>query len=74
VTSNVIPEQVDLTMHFRPSRTKNVIEVAAYESFERRDGRGLAYRFGERKLDLVWNNGSFETKEPDSPKLSELSE
>jgi hypothetical protein len=74
VTGDVIPEQVDLTMHFRPSRSKNLIEVAAYERFERRDGRGLAYKFGERKLDLVWNGRVFEVRNPDSPILSGLSE
>jgi hypothetical protein len=74
VTGNVIPEQVDLTMHFRPSRSKNMIEVAAYERFKRRDGRGEAYRFGERKLDLVWSEGSFEVRKPTAPQLSELSE
>tara|TARA_R110000850_G_scaffold60338_1_gene138572 strand:+ start:2416 stop:3063 length:648 start_codon:yes stop_codon:yes gene_type:complete len=69
VTASVIPNEVDLTMHFRPRRESNVIQVASYEQFERQDGRGLAYRFGPRKLDLVWDEGEFSVQESDSPKL-----
>lgn len=69
VTASVMPNEVDLTMHFRPRRESNVIQVAPYERFERRDGRGLAYRFGPRKLDLVWDEGEFKAQESDSPKL-----
>ena len=64
VTGRVIPKQADLTMHFSPRRTVNVIEVAAYERFKRRDGRGYSYTFGRRKLDLVWDGLSFQVRKP----------
>ena len=70
VTRRVIPEDVDLTMHFRPRRSANVIEAAAYERFERRDGRGSAYRFGERKLDLIWKDGKFQVRQAAKTELS----
>ncbi len=70
VTSRVIPKEVDLTLHFQPHRSKQIVEVAAYERFERQDGRGHAYRFGERRLDLIWNGASFEARKPSALKLS----
>ncbi len=70
VTEVVIPSGVDLTLHFRPSRTLDRIEVATYEPFERRDGRGKAYRFGAREFDLIWKDGSFHKAAADSPELS----
>lgn len=70
VTADVIPEGVDPTMHFRPRRTKDEIQVASWEKFERRDGRGEAYRYGPRIIDLVWKEGQFITRQPDGEKLS----
>jgi len=69
ITASVIPGEVDLTMHFRPRRLSNAIQVASYEKFERQDGRGYAYRFGPRKLDLVWEEGEFRVQGADSPEL-----
>lgn len=71
VTAEVMPKEIDLTMHFQPRRSDNVIEVAAYKTHKRQDGLGLSYDYGERKLDLVWEDGKFRSKKPDSPKLSD---
>ncbi|WP_193210933.1 hypothetical protein [Luteolibacter marinus] len=70
VTASVMPAGIDLTMHFRPHASDEVIEAAAYERFERRDGRGFAYRFGKRELDLVWENGGFRAGAPLGKELS----
>jgi hypothetical protein len=70
VTKDVMPAEVDLTMHFRPRRMENRIEVARYEKFERKDGRGQAYKFGKREVDLIWEDGRFRVVEPDGQKLS----
>lgn len=70
VTRRVIPEEVDLTLHFRPRRSANVIEAAPFEKFERRDGGGSAWRFGKRQLDLIWKNGEFQVRPAAKPKLS----
>jgi hypothetical protein len=70
VTRRVIPEEVDLTMHFRPRRSANIVEAAAYERFERQDGRGSAYRFGKRKFDLVWDDGKFQVHQASKTELS----
>ena len=71
VTKQIIPEQIDLLMHFSPRRSQAIIEVAAYERRERNDHRGKAYFFGQRTLDLFWNGSSFEIRKPDSPTLSD---
>jgi hypothetical protein len=47
-----------------------LIEAAAYERFERQDGRGSAYRFGKRKFDLVWDDGKFQVRQASKPELS----
>jgi hypothetical protein len=70
VTADVLPAEVDRTMHFRPRRTDNRIEVARYEKIQRKDGRGEAYKFGNRELDLAWENGAFRMLAPDGRKLS----
>lgn len=69
-TSSVVPKGVDLTMHFRPQRSTNIIEVASWKQIQRADGRGLAYGFGERKLDLRWDGRTFQIRKPGSLKLS----
>lgn len=71
VTSRVMPKQADLTMHFSPRRSSNVVEVAAYERHKRQDGRGYAYWFGERKLDLVWDGTSFQIRKTANSKLTD---
>ena len=70
VTRLVMPKEVDLTMHFRPRRSANIVEAAAYERFERQDGRGSAWRFGKRKFDLVWDDGKFQVRKAAKPELS----
>lgn len=70
VTRRVIPQEVDLTMHFRPRRSANIVEAAAYERIDRQDGRGSAYRFGKRKFDLVWDDGKFQVRKAAKPELS----
>jgi hypothetical protein len=65
VTKRVIPKQADLTMHFSPRRSTNVVEVTAYERFKRRDGRGYSYTFSDRKLDLIWDGHSFQSCKPE---------
>ncbi len=71
VTGKVIPKEVDLTMHFRPRRSGPVVEAAVYERFKiDRDGGRTAYRFGKRKQDLVWENGTFRVRKADRPELS----
>jgi hypothetical protein len=70
VTKDVMPVDVDLTMHFRPRRMENRIEVARYEKVERKDGRGQAYKFGKREVDLIWEDGRFRVVEADGQKLS----
>lgn len=71
VTKRVMPKKADLTMHFSPRRTSNVIEVAAYERFKRPDGRGYSYTFSQRVLDLIWDGAVFQTRVPASKKLSD---
>lgn len=70
VTRRVMPKEVDLTMHFRPRRSSNVVEAAPFEKFGRQDGGGPAWRFGKRQLDLIWKNGEFQVRQAASPKLS----
>jgi hypothetical protein len=70
VTKRVIPKQADLTMHFSPRRASNVVEVAAYERFKRRDGRGYSYTFSHRTLDLIWDGATFRPRTPPTKKLS----
>jgi hypothetical protein len=71
VTKRVMPKKADLTMHFSPRRTSNVVEVAAYERFKRQDGRGYSYTFSRRTLDLVWDGAVFQTRAPSTMKLSD---
>ena len=54
----VIPEEVDLSMHFRPHRTDNVIEVISWERTGGGEGE-RQFKFGAPKLDLHWQEGAF---------------
>ena len=64
VTAETMPAGIDLTMHFRPRRSDLVIEAASYEEIKRQDGRGSAYDFGKRELDLIWEDGAFRVGPP----------
>jgi hypothetical protein len=70
VTDAILPKEVGRDLHFRPQKRGNTIEVAEYARFERQDGRGTAYRFGTRKMDLFWNGTAFEVRKPASPELT----
>lgn len=59
VTKKVIPSTVDMTMHFRTRKDDTVIEVAPWKEFDRRDGRGKAWTYGDRVLDLKWTGKDF---------------
>lgn len=59
VTKQVMPSDVDLTMHFRTWKSDSVVEVAAWKQIERYDGRGFAVDFGPRTLDLTWDGKRF---------------
>jgi hypothetical protein len=70
VTGQVIPSTIDMTMHFRTRRNDTVIEAAPWKEFERRDGRGKAYTYGERTVDLHWNGEKFTVKDAASESLT----
>lgn len=70
VTSKVIPAAVDLKQHFRTRQQDTTIEVAEWEQFERADGRGQAWRFGTRVIDLHWNGRIFIVRKPESRNLT----
>lgn len=70
VTETILPKDVDLTAHFRPRRTTNVIEIAPYKKIKRVDGRGDTYQIGDHELDLIWDGLKFDLKAASSPKLS----
>lgn len=72
VTANVIPKSIDLTMHFRPRRKENLVEVAYYKRVPREDGsRKTVVDYGDRTVDLVWDGEKFHTRPADSLKLSD---
>ena len=70
VTETTIPKEAGLDLHFRPRKGEDVVEVAEYVLFQRQDGLGAAYKFGDRKLDLVWNGSVFQVRKPESAVLS----
>ena len=70
VTKAVIPPDVDRTMHFRTRRDGAVIEAAPWKEFERKDGRGKAWTYGERILDLEWTGEKLVAKEAASSELT----
>ena len=70
VTKATIPKEARLDLHFRPRKGEDVVEVAEYVLFERRDGLGTAYKFGTRKMDLVWDGSAFQVSKPQSVELS----
>jgi hypothetical protein len=70
VTKKVIPSTVDMTMHFRTRKNDTVIEVARWRGFERQDGRGNAWDFGERISDLRWTGEAFEVDKAAAKKLT----
>lgn len=70
VTKEVMPAEVDLTMHFRTRKKDAVIEAAAWTEFERRDGGGKAWTYGERSMDLWWVGGKLVVREPASKELT----
>lgn len=70
VTSTVMPAEVDLTNHFRTRKKDTVIEVAPWKEFERRDGRGRAYTYGDRVMDLRWTGNEFVIEKAPSRELT----
>ena len=70
VTETTIPKEAGLELHFRTRKGEDVVEVAEYVLFQRQDGLGAAYKFGDRKLDLVWNGSVFQVRKPESAVLS----
>jgi hypothetical protein len=70
VTKEMIPAEVDLTQHFRTRKKDAVVEVARWTKFERRDGLGMAWKFGPRVLDLHWTGERFIVKEAESDVLT----
>lgn len=70
VTKSVIPSTVDMTMHFRTRKGDTVIEVAPWKEFDRRDGRGKAWTYGERFLDLRWTSKEFVAEKASTKELT----
>ena len=70
VSKTVIPANVDMTLHFRPRKNGAVIEAAPWKEFERRDGRGKAWTYGERVMDLQWRGEKFIVQKPASKKFT----
>ena len=70
VTKTVIPSIVDMTMHFRTRKQDTVIEVAPWKEFERRDGRGKAWTYGEKAMDLRWTGKQFVVKKASTKELT----
>lgn len=70
VTKKVIPSTVDMTMHFRTRKNDTVIEVARWQEFERQDGQGKAWNFGERISDLRWTGEAFDVDKAAAMKLT----
>ncbi|MGI9244382.1 MAG: hypothetical protein ACR2RV_26520 [Verrucomicrobiales bacterium] len=61
VTDQVLPKEIDRTLHLRPERNFFGIRVYGYEEFARRDGRGQSYTFADEASALyVWKNNRFE--------------
>jgi hypothetical protein len=70
VTKQVMPPDVDLSMHFRTRQKDTVIEVALWKQINRSDGRGKAWIFGSRVADLHWSGERFVARKPESEVLT----
>lgn len=70
VTKKVMPAGVDMKHHFRTRKNDTTIEVAQWEQFDRADGRGKAWKFGPRVMDLHWEGQVFVIKKPKSATLT----
>ncbi|MEK7951618.1 hypothetical protein [Luteolibacter soli] len=71
VTWTVIPDTVDMTMHFRTHRNDTTIEAAPWKEIDRADGRGKTWTYGQRTLDLHWTGKKFAIEKPAGKKLSD---
>lgn len=70
VTERIFPSNVDMTMHFRTRKQGTVIEVAPWKEFERGDGRGKAWTYGERVMNLRWTGMEFVVEKASSKELT----
>jgi hypothetical protein len=70
VTHELMPAEADLTAHYSPVKIQPMVEVALYERFQRADGKGEAYRFGQCTQELWWNGRQFELRNVFSRKLA----
>jgi hypothetical protein len=70
VTKTVIPSTVDMTMHFRTRKADTTVEAAPWKEVERRDGRGTAYTYGDRVMDLRWTGKEFVIEKAPSKELT----
>ena len=70
VTEEIMPDGLDLTLHFRTRREDTVVEVANWKEIERADGRGTAWVFGDRVKDLHWSGERFLVEPAASPNLT----
>lgn len=59
ITGSVFPPEVSRDWFFRFDAPGRGVPCGPYEQFERRDGRGLAYRLGKETKVLTWRDGAF---------------
>ena len=62
ITDSVLSSEVSRSSWFRFNEPGEAIPCGTYMRFSRRDGRGIAYKFGETTGTIIWQDGRFHYK------------